>query len=132
MLVVGCGESGLLAGIRLKQANIPFIIVEKNAGPGGTWWENTYPGDRVDVANHFYCYSFEPNNDWTHIFAEQDELQHYFTEVMKKHELADHIKWNTEVLAAVWDDDGTWAVSLCGADGKTSELRARTVITAVG
>ena len=41
ILVVGCGESGILAGIRLKQANIPFTIVEKNAGPGGTWWENS-------------------------------------------------------------------------------------------
>ncbi len=75
VLVVGCGESGILAGIRLKQANIGFTIVEKNPGPGGTWWENSYPGARVDVANHFYCYSFEPNNDWTHFFAEQDELQ---------------------------------------------------------
>ena len=54
----------LLAGIRLRQANIPFTIVEKNAGPGGTWWENTYPGARVDVANHFYCYSFEPSDQW--------------------------------------------------------------------
>ncbi|ETZ41368.1 putative 4-hydroxyacetophenone monooxygenase domain protein [Mycobacterium avium MAV_120709_2344] len=43
VLVVGCGESGILAGVRLKQANIPFTIVEKNAGPGGTWWENSYP-----------------------------------------------------------------------------------------
>src|SRR6185437_5853465 len=72
-VVVGCGESGILAAIRLKQANVPFTVVEKNAGPGGTWWENSYPGARVDVANHFYCYSFEPNNDWTHFFAEQHE-----------------------------------------------------------
>lgn len=133
VLVVGCGESGLLAGIRLKQANIPFTIVEKNAGPGGTWWENSYPGARVDVANHFYCYSFEPNNDWSHFFAERDELQRYFADVMKKHDVAEHIRWNTEVLAAEWDDaDGTWAVAVRGADGQTTELRARALITAVG
>ena len=133
VLVVGCGESGLLAGVRLKQANIPFTIVEKNAGPGGTWWENSYPGARVDVANHFYCYSFEPNNDWTHFFAEQDELQDYFTQVMNKHDLAEHIRWNTEVLAAEWnDDEGMWSVSLRAADGQTSTLRARAFITAVG
>ncbi|WAJ42736.1 NAD(P)/FAD-dependent oxidoreductase [Mycobacterium sp. Aquia_216] len=133
VLVVGCGESGLLAGVRLKQANIPFTIVEKNAGPGGTWWENSYPGARVDVANHFYCYSFEPNNDWTHFFAEQDELQHYFAKVMKKHELSEQIRWNTEVLAAEWnDDEGMWRVSLRDADGQSSTLRVRAVITAVG
>jgi 4-hydroxyacetophenone monooxygenase len=133
VLVVGCGESGILAGIRLQQANIPFTIVEKNAGPGGTWWENSYPGARVDVANHFYCYSFEPNNDWTHFFAEQCELRDYFTEVMNKHDLGEHVRWSTEVVAAEWhDDDGTWSVSLRRADGETSTLSARAVITAVG
>ena len=82
VVVIGCGESGLLAGIRLKEAGIPFTIVEKNAGVGGTWWQNTYPGARVDVGNHFYCYSFEPTDHWTHFFAEQPELQAYFQTVM--------------------------------------------------
>ncbi|EFG79210.1 hypothetical protein HMPREF0591_0915 [Mycobacterium parascrofulaceum ATCC BAA-614] len=133
ILVVGCGESGILAGIRLKQANIPFTIVEKNAGPGGTWWENSYPGARVDVANHFYCYSFEPNNDWTHFFAEQHELQDYFTRVMAKHDLAEHVLWSTEVLAAEWvDADATWSIRLRGAEGQVSTVRARALITAVG
>jgi 4-hydroxyacetophenone monooxygenase len=133
VLVVGCGESGILAGIRLQQANVPFSIVEKNAGPGGTWWENGYPGARVDVANHFYCYSFEPNNDWTHFFAEQFELQAYFTHVMDKHGLARHVRWNTEVVAAEWSDhDGMWNVSLRSADGQTDTMRVRALITAVG
>ena len=132
VLVVGCGESGILAGIRLKQANVPFTIVEKNAGPGGTWWENSYPGARVDVANHFYCYSFEPNNDWTHFFAEQYELQTYFADVMDEHGLARHVRWNTEVVAAEWSDhDGMWNVSLRSADGHTDTMRVRAVITAV-
>lgn len=133
IVVVGCGESGILAGIRLSQANIPFIIVEKNAGPGGTWWENSYPGARVDVANHFYCYSFEPNNNWTHFFAEQHELQDYFSRVMSKHDLHGKVRWNTEVLGAEWDDgEGIWSVTVLAADGQTSRLRARAVITAVG
>jgi 4-hydroxyacetophenone monooxygenase len=133
VLVIGCGESGILAGIRLQQAGIPFTIVEKNAGPGGTWWENRYPGARVDVANHFYCYSFEPNNDWTHFFAEQHELQDYFTRVIDKHRLAEHVRWQTEALSAEWnDDDGAWSVALRAPDGTTSVVRARALITAVG
>ncbi|WP_205873050.1 flavin-containing monooxygenase [Mycobacterium camsae] len=133
VLVIGCGESGILAGIRLKQANIPFTIVEKNAGPGGTWWENSYPGARVDVANHFYCYSFEPNNEWTHFFAEQPELQSYFAAVLARHDLGGTVRWRTEVLGAQWDDEaGVWNVALRGADGAVSTARARAVITAVG
>lgn len=133
VVVIGCGESGILAGIRLKQANIPFTIVEKNAGPGGTWWENSYPGARVDVANHFYCYSFEPSNDWTHFFAEQPELQAYFTAMIDKHALGEHIRWRTEVTAAAWDDrDGMWTITARSPDGAITTMRARAVITAVG
>lgn len=132
VVVVGCGESGILAGIRLRQAGIPFTIVEKNTGPGGTWWENTYPGARVDVANHFYCFSFEPNNHWGHFFAEQPELQAYFTGLIAKHDLGGHIRWETEVTAAEWDDaDGCWTLTMRSGD-TVSTTRARAVITAVG
>lgn len=133
VVVIGCGESGVLAGVRLAQAGIPFTIVEKNAGPGGTWWENDYPGARVDVANHFYCFSFEPNNNWGHYFAEQPELQAYFTDVIAKHGLGQHIQWNTEVTDAVWDEaTGSWTLTTRTGDGAASTMSARAVITAVG
>lgn len=130
VVVIGCGESGVLAGVRLKQADIDFTIVEKNAGPGGTWWENSYPGARVDVANHFYCYSFEPSNHWDHFFAEQPELRQYFRDVVDRHKLEPHIRWNTEVVAADWDGK-MWNVTVRSAAG-TETLRANAVITAVG
>jgi 4-hydroxyacetophenone monooxygenase len=133
VVVIGCGESGLLAGIRLKEAGIPFTIIEKNAGVGGTWWQNTYPGARVDVGNHFYCYSFEPTDQWTHFFAEQPELQAYFQSVMDKHDIGRHVLWETEVTEASWDDDSaTWTVHTRGRDGATTTVSARAVISAVG
>ena len=133
VVVIGCGESGLLAGIRLKEAGIPFTIVEKNAGVGGTWWQNTYPGARVDVGNHFYCYSFEPTDEWTHFFAEQPELQAYFQRVMDKHDIGRHVRWETEVTEAVWDDEATtWAVTVRDRTGAMTTLTARAVISAVG
>ncbi len=133
VVVIGCGQSGLLAGIRLQEAGIPFTIVEKNAGVGGTWWENSYPGARVDVGNHFYCYSFEPSDHWTEFFAQQPELQAYFQGVMDKHRIGEHVRWETEVLGAEWDDaTATWSVRTRAADGTEATLVARAVISAVG
>ena len=132
VVVIGCGESGLLAGIRLREAGIPFTIVEKNAGVGGTWWENTYPGARVDVGNHFYCYSFEPSDHWTEYFARQPELQAYFQDVMDRHGVGPHVRWETEVLGATWHEaDATWSVRTRHRDGTETTLRARAVISAV-
>ncbi|HEY4927934.1 MAG TPA: NAD(P)/FAD-dependent oxidoreductase [Acidimicrobiales bacterium] len=133
VVVIGCGQSGLLAGIRLQEAGIPFTIVEKNAGVGGTWWENSYPGARVDVGNHFYCYSFEPSDHWTEYFARQPELQRYFQSVMDKHGIGPHVRWETEVLGATWDEaSATWSVRIRGSDGTEKVLGARAVISAVG
>ena len=133
VVVIGCGESGLLAGIRLDEAGIPFTIIEKNAGPGGTWWENTYPGARVDVGNHFYCYSFEPSDHWTEYYAQQPELQRYFQDVMERRGIEPSIRFETEVTGARWDEStATWAVSVRAADGTEEVLPARAVISAVG
>src|SRR5688572_22593234 len=81
VVVIGAGESGILAGIRLAQAGLPFTIIDKNAGPGGTWWENRYPGARVDVGSHQYCYSFEPGDHWSEYYCQQPELRDYFVDV---------------------------------------------------
>ncbi|MEI8051492.1 MAG: NAD(P)/FAD-dependent oxidoreductase [Actinomycetes bacterium] len=133
VVVIGCGESGLLAGIRLKEAGIPFTILEKNDGVGGTWWENTYPGARVDVGNHFYCYSFEPSDAWTEYFAQQPELQAYFERVMDKHDVRPHVRFGHEVVSASWSDtEGRWLVVAQDRDGVNVAFSARAVITAVG
>ncbi|MDP4962443.1 MAG: NAD(P)/FAD-dependent oxidoreductase, partial [Mycobacterium sp.] len=113
VVVIGAGQSGLLAAIRLEQAGVPYTVIEKNPGVGGTWWENSYPGARVDVGNHFYCYSFEPCDHWSEFFARQPELQKYFADVMERHRITEHVRFNTAVLAAAWDDAaGEWAVTV--------------------
>ncbi len=133
VVVIGAGESGLLAGIRLAQAGLPFTIVEKNAGPGGTWWENRYPGARVDVGSHHYCYSFEPADHWTEYFCQQPELRGYFEGVLAKYQLARHCRFDTEVVEARWDEGrGRWAVRVRTSEGAEETLDARFVISAVG
>ncbi len=133
VLVIGAGMSGLLAGIRLARAGIGFTVVEKNAGVGGTWWENRYPGCRVDVGNHFYCYSFAPNNQWSEFFARQPELQAYFDRCMHDFGIADHVRLETEVVSARWQDErARWSVRLRRADGGVEDLEADVVISAVG
>ena len=78
VLIIGAGMSGILAAIKLAEIGIKFKIYEKNIDLGGTWYENRYPGSRVDIANHFYSYSFEENHQWSEHFSQQPELLKYF------------------------------------------------------
>ena len=133
VVVIGAGMSGLLAAVRLADAGIPYTVIEKNPDVGGTWFENRYPGCRVDVGNHFYCYSFAPNPDWSEFFARQPELQRYFSDCADAFGLRANIRFGTEVTRAVWDQDaGTWRVEVRDVDGTASTIDATAVISAVG
>lgn len=133
VVVIGCGESGILAGIRLAQAGLSFTIVEKNDGPGGTWWENRYPGARVDVGSHQYCYSFEPSDHWSRYYCEQPELRDYFATVLDKYALGAHCRFGTSVTSLEWDEPASlWHVSVLRPDGAAETIDARFVISAVG
>jgi 4-hydroxyacetophenone monooxygenase len=133
VIVIGCGQSGLLAGVRLAQAGIPFTIIEKNPDVGGTWYENTYPGCRVDVGNHFYCYSFEPNDSFSEFFSRQPELYRYFRDVMQRWGIAGQVEWRTEVVSLSWDEErALWDVVSRGPDGTERHRDADIVICAVG
>jgi 4-hydroxyacetophenone monooxygenase len=133
VVIVGGGMSGLLAGIRLKEAGVPFTIVEKNADVGGTWFENSYPDCRVDNPSHLYSYSFEPNHDWPNHFSPQPVLLAYFRRVADKHGLRAHIRFEAEVLDCIFDEAAAeWQVRVKDKTGKVETLVARAVISAVG
>ena len=83
-VVIGAGLSGIAMSVRLQQANIPHVLIEKNAEVGGTWLENIYPGCGVDTPCHFYSYAFEVNSDWTEYFAKRGEIRRIHPQVRGK------------------------------------------------
>lgn len=131
--VIGAGMSGLVAAHRLRQAGLDVVVVEKNADVGGTWLENTYPGCRVDVSNHFYSYSFAQRLDWPDSFSPQQVLLDYFRTVADDNGLRELIRFDTEVTAVELDESTmTWRLELLGPDGDERTLEADAVVSAVG
>jgi len=132
VVVIGAGMSGILTGIRLQQAGIAFTIIDKNPDVGGTWLENTYPGCRVDNPSHLYSFSFEPNHHWPYHYSTQDVLWDYFKGVAEKHGLRKHIRFETTVEEAVFDEaTSEWQVRIRDKNGAET-LKATAVISAVG
>jgi len=133
VLIIGAGFSGVGMAIKMREAGIPFTIIEKNDTVGGTWYENSYPGCGVDTANHFYSYSFNINHDWDHYFAKRDEIFQYIKRNAKTFHIEEKIRFREEVLSMVWDDAAAlWRVQTRTADGILHDLTANVVISAVG
>ncbi|MEV0057113.1 NAD(P)/FAD-dependent oxidoreductase [Saccharopolyspora shandongensis] len=130
--IIGAGLSGLMAGLRMKQAGIDFTIIEKGDDLGGTWYENTYPDCRIDVHSHIYTYSFYPY-DWPSYFCRQGVIFDYLRSFAEEHGLVDHIVLNTEVTAANWDDESQiWTVETIDDHGGERADEYDIVVSAVG
>lgn len=132
--VIGAGFGGLGAAMALEAAGIRHTVIEKNAGVGGTWWENRYPGCGVDTPSHLYSYSGEPQPGWGRYFSGRDEVLAYARTVAERHRLHSRLRLRTEVDAMNWDDGaGVWRLRLRSTDDGTLEtLDANAVIAAVG
>lgn len=131
--IVGAGASGICAAIRFGQAGIPYTIFEKNDEVGGTWYENRYPGCAVDTPNHFYQFSFAPNNDWPNYYSRQPTILEYLRACSERFGIRRNIRFGNEVLGADYDEaENCWVVSSCGADGETRTERFSVLVCAVG
>ncbi|MBL1079424.1 NAD(P)/FAD-dependent oxidoreductase [Nocardia sp. 2] len=130
VVIIGAGFSGIGAAIKLKQNGIDdFVILDGRDGIGGVWHVNTYPGVAVDITSFTYSFSFEPNPDWSRVFAPGAELARYAEHCADKYGLRPHLRMNTKVTAAEWDEEQHfWRIRLAGG----RDLTTRFMITATG
>ncbi|NEZ04167.1 NAD(P)/FAD-dependent oxidoreductase [Wenzhouxiangella sp. XN201] len=128
--IIGAGFGGLETAIRLRQSGRDdFVVFEKSAGVGGTWWVNRYPGCACDVPSQLYSLSFAPNPDWTRHYAPRSEIQAYLEGLVAEHGLAGQIRLETEITRAEWHEgDRRWVLT----DQHGRRYTARVLVSALG
>ena len=129
-VVVGAGFGGIGAAIQLRRLGYDnFVILEREDDLGGTWHVNRYPGLAVDIPSTTYSYWFEPNPNWSRLFAPGAELKRYADDVADKYDVRRNMRFNAGVESARWDEDSqSWYIALAGGETLTS----RFLITATG
>ncbi|KGO65511.1 Flavin monooxygenase FMO [Penicillium italicum] len=136
VLIIGAGLSGLGLAVQLvrQYGHRNFEIIEKTDHIGGTWLTNSYPGCGVDVAAHYYSYSFCLNPNWSRKFPLQQEILDYLKGVASKYDIGKYARFHSIVNSAHWDESSrTWLVTV--TDLKASETyhrRCKILVSAVG
>ncbi|HVN91431.1 MAG TPA: NAD(P)/FAD-dependent oxidoreductase [Candidatus Binataceae bacterium] len=130
--VIGAGMGGLNAAVQLKHAGIPYFVIEKNDEVGGTWYENQYPGARVDSPSRTYTHIYGVDFEYPNAFCPQRENLRYFKWVADNFDIRKDITFKTEVKSIVWDEAAKlWEIKAEGPDGPRV-WRANAVIASVG
>lgn len=113
VVIIGAGFAGVTMALYLRQAGFTdIVILEKGAGVGGVWRDNTYPGAACDVPSPLYSISKAPNPDWPRRFSEQPDIFAYLTRVAGKHGIDRLVRTGTEVAGAAFDEQSNrWQVT---------------------
>jgi 4-hydroxyacetophenone monooxygenase len=130
--VIGAGMGGINAAVQLKHAGIPFTVLEKNPSVGGTWWENRYPGVRVDTPSRTYSHLYGVNFEKPYPYCPAPENEKYLNWVADTFAVRSDIQFDTEVRSVTWDEqDAHWVITADQPDGRVT-ITANAVITSVG
>ena len=130
--IIGAGLSGLDAAVHLKRAGIPYVVLEKNPEVGGTWFENRYPGARVDSPSRSYTHLFGIDFPYPYNFCPRDENMKYMRWVADEFGLRETISFDTEVQSMIWNEaDQIWDVKAETPEGSKS-YRFNALISCVG
>ena len=128
--IIGAGPGGLCMAKRLiDEGYDDFVLLERNGGVGGTWYQNRYPGCECDVQSALYSFSFEFKPDWSKPYGRQPEILAYMEHIAEKYGILPHCRFGAEVTRAVWDDDrAVWTLTL----GTGETVEAEVVVSALG
>lgn len=134
--IIGAGFGGISTSLAcLKRLHTEdFVIFEKHANFGGTWWANTYPGAASDIPAVWYSLNDELTSNWSTVQPQQFELEEYVFRVVDKYDLRKRAKFQTSVTTIKWDEKNSqWIVF--ARDLKTGQLTIHTseiVINCIG
>ena len=128
-VVIGGGQGGIALGARLKQLNVPTIILEKNARAGDSW-RNRY---RSLVLHDPVWYDHLPYipfpENWP-VFTPKDKLGDWLEMYATVMEL--NYWGSSEAVRAAYDDDKKeWTVEV-SRDGGRATLKPKQLVFATG
>jgi cyclohexanone monooxygenase len=137
LLIVGAGFAGLYMLYKARRQGLSAQVIEAADSVGGTWYQNRYPGARVDIQSMEYSFSFDEalqqDWHWTERYAAQPELLRYANHVADRFALRDGIRLNTRLTGARFDEaTKRWQAVGEGADGDPRAWSARFLVLACG
>eukprot|EP00003_Mantamonas_plastica_P033839 TRINITY_DN9952_c0_g1_i5.p2 TRINITY_DN9952_c0_g1~~TRINITY_DN9952_c0_g1_i5.p2 ORF type:complete len:599 (+),score=93.45 TRINITY_DN9952_c0_g1_i5:2814-4610(+) len=128
-VIIGGGQGGIGLGARLRQLDVPTIIIERNPNPGDSW-RNRYKSLCLHDPVWYDHMPYLPFPDHWPVFCPKDKVGDWLEMYTKIMELN---YWSsTECTGARYDESaGEWVVDVV-RDGEKITLRPKQLVMATG
>ncbi|SNS22253.1 putative flavoprotein involved in K+ transport [Geodermatophilus saharensis] len=129
VLVVGGGQGGIALGARLRQLDVPALVVDRHARPGDQW-RSRYKSLCLHDPVWYDHLPYLPFPDNWPVFSPKDKIADWLESYVKVMEIP---YWgSTEVRRAGYDEAaGEWTVEVV-RDGEELTLRPKQLVLATG
>src|SRR6266446_3655601 len=128
-LIIGGGQGGIVLGARLKQLDVPTIIIERNNRPGDSW-RNRYKSLCLHDPVWYDHLPYLPFPEHWPVFSPKDKIGDWLEMYTKVMEL--NYWGGTECRSARYDEaKKEWAVEVV-RNGEPMTLRPRQLVLATG
>jgi cation diffusion facilitator CzcD-associated flavoprotein CzcO len=103
VIIVGAGMTGIGAAYYLRARGVSYAVLEASGDVGGVWHTHRWHGARCDSDFIKYSYSFRPFLS-PQCLQGRETIQRYLRSVADDFGILPHIRFNTRVRRAVFDE----------------------------
>ncbi len=129
VVIIGGGQGGIALGARLRQLNVPTIIVERNERPGDSW-RKRYKSLCLHDPVWYDHLPYIPFPDNWPVFSPKDKIGDWLEMYTKVMELNYWTK-STAQTAQYDEEKGEWTI-VVNRDGEEVVLRPKQLVLATG
>ncbi|MDD3798126.1 MAG: NAD(P)/FAD-dependent oxidoreductase [Novosphingobium sp.] len=130
--IIGSGPSGIAAAVQCAILGLPYVVLDRQPGVGGTWIINRYPDVRVDTPSITYEFNFEKRYPWTEHFGRGEQVREYLEHVSRKYGVYENTRFYNDLKQATFDERrNLWTLEVETPEG-VDTLEANAIITACG
>lgn len=104
LCIIGFGISGISCSKIASDKKLNYIVLEKSPSFGGCWNSRAYQWTRLQTHKKFYEFP-DFKNVLKNDYPNKSELLEYFSLYIKNNKLDRHVKYNHEVLKAVYKNN---------------------------
>ena len=128
--IIGGGVSGIVSTKHCIEQNHNVILLDKNSGPGGVWYNKSYPNIQLQTTKRSYAFSDYPHLHETKLYPDGIELLHYINSYIDYFHLRTHLNFNCNVTKT-YIQDNKWNIFYTH-EGKEIHIESDYLIIASG